>query len=170
MPNTFSMTFFISAFSAPDESLLATIVVSDVVSELAAAFAEPWPHAAEEPMASAPGTSRAVASKRRIVVELGCIIRVLLRSARIPKFYGTQRKGLHEIGGLPVTGASVRRSMCIMNVFTRAILVAGLSLTAGFGCSDSKESHSEGQSEVTAGDVQGLAEETLLVLKFHHDK
>jgi hypothetical protein len=64
-----------------------------------------------------------------------------------------------------------------MNVFTRtAILVAGLSLIASFGCSKAEESESgahkpaESKSEATATNTQGLAQETLLVLKFHHDK
>ncbi len=72
-----------------------------------------------------------------------------------------------------VTDVLAPRIVHIMNVFTRTILlVAGLSLTAGSACSKSvKEDKSNTrEGEVTATNKQGLAQETLLVLKFHHDK
>ncbi|MCP4447893.1 MAG: hypothetical protein GY811_21535 [Myxococcales bacterium] len=55
-----------------------------------------------------------------------------------------------------------------MNVYARVgFLVAALALVAGVGCS--KSTSSEEKANVTELDKPGLAKETLLVLKFHHD-
>ena len=60
-----------------------------------------------------------------------------------------------------------------MNVFTRtAILVAGLSMVGSLGCSKSSDESKATETKTTtsqAKDTEGLAQETLLVLKFHHD-
>ncbi len=54
-----------------------------------------------------------------------------------------------------------------MKMLTKTlVLLGGLALTTSFGCA---KSDSETSSEPVAGDVQGLAQESLLVLKFHHD-
>jgi hypothetical protein len=70
-----------------------------------------------------------------------------------------------------------------MNVFTRtALLVAGLSVVGSLGCAKSPDQSKNAESKSAeskatatkaatsqAKDTKGLAQETLLVLKFHHD-